>query len=110
MKTDPWLIVVGVIAIGVPNLKDPKVNPVQGTVVRIGANCEFAHMGIANTPRNPKNPGDYWWNIALHVVDTARGVVGRDHWLLDLPGVYLPAVLLAAALFRWRNELRRSPD
>ena len=36
--------------------------------------------------------------------DTARGSVDSDHWLLDLPGVYLPAVLLAAAAFHFRER------
>ena len=33
----------------------------------------------------------------LHVHDTLRGLVESQHWLLDLPGVYLPAVLLVVA-------------
>ena len=33
----------------------------------------------------------------LHIHDTLRGVVESHHWLLDLPGVYLPAVVLVAA-------------
>ena len=35
----------------------------------------------------------------LHVFDTARGAVPSDHWWLDLPGVYLPSVVLAYAAF-----------
>ncbi len=35
----------------------------------------------------------------VHVVDTARGLVGPEHWLIDLPGVYLPAILLSALAF-----------
>jgi hypothetical protein len=37
----------------------------------------------------------------IHVFDTVRGAVSSDHWWLDLPGVYLPALLLglAAAVF-----------
>jgi hypothetical protein len=35
----------------------------------------------------------------LHVFDTARGHVGAAHWGLDLPGVYAPAVLLAALVW-----------
>ncbi len=36
----------------------------------------------------------------LHVYDTVVGNLPHSHWWLDLPGVYLPAVLLAAlALF-----------
>jgi hypothetical protein len=30
----------------------------------------------------------------VHVLDTARGLVGPEHWLIDLPGVYAPAVVL----------------
>ncbi len=30
----------------------------------------------------------------LHLVDTLRGALDADHWLLDLPGVYLPAIVL----------------
>ncbi len=31
----------------------------------------------------------------LHVYDTLRGAVDAHHWWLDLPGVYVPALLLA---------------
>ncbi len=30
----------------------------------------------------------------VHVVDTARGLVGPEHWTIDIPGVYAPALLL----------------
>jgi hypothetical protein len=33
----------------------------------------------------------------LHAYDTLRGALGSDHWWLDLPGVYLPAIVLAWA-------------
>ena len=36
-------------------------------------------------------------HAVLHVYDTAGGTVDPHHWLLDLPTVYLPALLLAAA-------------
>jgi hypothetical protein len=36
-------------------------------------------------------------HAVLHVFDTARGDVPSDHWWLDLPGVYLPALLLGYA-------------
>ncbi len=36
----------------------------------------------------------------LHVYDTTRGFVEADHWWLDLPGVYAPALLLAAMAYR----------
>ena len=36
----------------------------------------------------------------LHAYDTLRGALGHDHWLLDLPGVYLPGILLPIFAFR----------
>ena len=36
----------------------------------------------------------------LHAYDTLRGALGHDHWLLDLPGVYLPGILLPLIAFR----------
>lgn len=30
----------------------------------------------------------------VHVLDTARGLVGPEHWWIDLPGVYAQAVIL----------------
>ncbi len=30
----------------------------------------------------------------VHVIDTTRGLVGPEHWMIDLPGVYGPAILL----------------
>jgi hypothetical protein len=34
-----------------------------------------------------------------HVYDTARGLVGPAHWLIDLPAVYVPALLMATFLW-----------
>jgi hypothetical protein len=31
----------------------------------------------------------------LHAYDTLRGALPADHWWLDLPGVYFPAVVIA---------------
>ncbi len=39
-------------------------------------------------------------HAVLHVYDTARGYVEADHWWLDVPGVYTPAVLLVAMSYR----------
>ncbi len=39
----------------------------------------------------------YVAHAILHVHDSARGIVASDHWWLDAPGVYLPALLLVAA-------------
>lgn len=32
----------------------------------------------------------------VHVFDTLRGLVGPEHFLIDFPGVYLPALVLTA--------------
>ena len=48
-------------------------------------------------------------HAVLHVFDTGRGVVSSDHWWLDLPSVYLPAVvLLAVAVHLRRTESSNS--
>jgi hypothetical protein len=39
-------------------------------------------------------------HAALHLFDTARGFLDAHHWLLDFPGVYLPALLLAPLAWR----------
>lgn len=46
-------------------------------------------------------------HAALHLFDTARGFLDAHHWLLDLPGVYLPAAILAPVAWRC---LRSSTD
>lgn len=40
----------------------------------------------------------------LHAFDTLRGALGHDHWLLDLPGVYLPGVLVPWIAWRWAER------
>jgi hypothetical protein len=44
-------------------------------------------------------------HAALHVCDTAMGHVSAHHWWLELPTIYVPALLLAALLI----SIRRSP-
>ena len=46
----------------------------------------------------------------LHIYDTARGFVEADHWWLDLPGVYAPAVLLVAMTYRLIGEAPTPTD
>jgi len=41
---------------------------------------------------------------ALHVYDTLRGALPGDHWWLDLPGVYIPAIVMAAAAFQFTRN------
>lgn len=47
----------------------------------------------------------YVLHAAGHVFDTARGFVDAHHWWLDLPGIYAPAALLIAMVWR----LQRTP-
>ena len=42
----------------------------------------------------------------LHAYDTLRGALGHDHWLLDLPGVYLPGILMPWIAFGLAAEDR----
>jgi len=42
-------------------------------------------------------------HAVLHVYDTVRGFLPGDHWWLDFPGVYLPALLLLALSERLRR-------
>lgn len=47
----------------------------------------------------------YAAHAVLHVFDTLRAAVEPEHWWLDLPGVYFPAILLlgAAAIAKRRE-------
>ena len=40
----------------------------------------------------------------VHVLDTVRGLVGPEHWWIDVPGVYAPAVLLVGLLVALRRS------
>ncbi len=42
----------------------------------------------------------------LHIYDTSRGYLGHTHWWLDVPGVYLPALLVGGAT--WLLHRRES--
>ena len=47
----------------------------------------------------------YVLHAAIHVWDLVDGRLGGDHWLIDLPGVFLPALILVVmALPRWWSE------
>jgi len=45
-------------------------------------------------------------HAVLHVHDSLRGVVESDHWWLDVPGVYAPALLLVAACVQMSRQNR----
>lgn len=119
---DTWTIVLGIFALsnlsnGVWMLADPvhwyenlpagvpDFGPLNEHFVRdIG--CAFFLLGVglaiaAFVPRFrlaacAAAAGFYALHALVHVLDTARGLVGSEHWLIDLPGVYVPAVLLIA--------------
>lgn len=47
----------------------------------------------------------YVLHAVVHVTDLAAGRLAADHWLVDLPGVFLPALLLLVlCLPRWWRE------
>jgi hypothetical protein len=119
---DGWTIVLGLAALG--NLGNaawmladpvhwyqnlpaavPDFGPLNEHFVRdIG--CAFAVQGLAlgAAAIQPR------WRVAaclavalfytlhavVHVVDTLRGLVGPEHWRIDLAGVYVPAALMLA--------------
>jgi len=41
---------------------------------------------------------------ALHLFDLARGALGPEHWWLDLPGVFAPALLLGALALHFARQ------
>lgn len=44
----------------------------------------------------------YGLHALVHVLDLASGRLDSHHWLLDLPGVFLPAIVLAVLCMpRW---------
>ena len=117
---DPWTIVLGVAALG--NLANgawmladpvhwyenlpagvPDFGPLNEHFVRdIG--CAFVVLGAAlavaafrpawRVAACAGVTAFYALHAAVHVLDTTRGLVGPEHWAIDLPGVYLPALLM----------------
>jgi hypothetical protein len=130
-ERDGWGIVllvlgVGMIANGIWMLVDPGMwyqdlpagvpdyGPLNIHFVRdIG--CAFITVGVAlvwgarrPAVRLPLTVMATLFLVAhavLHIHDTARGIVDSDHWWLDLPGVYAPALVLIVACFQiWRHD------
>jgi hypothetical protein len=125
MARDPWAIVLGLAALG--NLANgawmladpvhwyenlpagvPDFGPLNEHFVRdIG--CAFVVQGAALAAAAFRPA----WRVAacgavalfyvmhalVHVVDTLRGLVGPEHWTIDMSGVYLPALIMVAVTY-----------
>jgi hypothetical protein len=89
----------------------PDTGPLNVHFVRdIGA--AFTTIGVAfcvAAPNAPRHRGVllaaalfYGLHALIHVADLVSGRLAGDHWLVDLPGVFLPAIVLGVlALPRW---------
>jgi hypothetical protein len=126
-----WTIILGLFALGNiangawmliapehwyfnPPARVPGTGPLNEHFVRdIGCTFLLLGIGLAIGATQPR------WRFAalaaaavwsglhalVHVYDTARGLLGPEYWLTDLPGVYGPAILLAlVAAAAWRVE------
>jgi hypothetical protein len=117
---DYWTIVLGLFALsnlanGVWMLADPvhwyenlpaavpDFGPLNEHFIRdIG--CAFFLLGAAlavgafvpswRLPACAASAAFFGMHALVHVLDTMRGLVGPQHWSIDLPGVYLPTVIL----------------
>jgi hypothetical protein len=129
---DTWTIVLGLFALG--NLANgiwmladpvhwyhtlpagvPDFGPLNEHFVRdIGA--AFAVLGgvlgvaaVVPSWRIPASitvAGFAVLHALVHVLDTLRGLVGPEHWSIDLPGVYLPALILTGIAL-WMVKTQR---
>jgi hypothetical protein len=92
----------------------PHTGPLNTHFVRdIGA--AFITIGVAfcvTAPRARRHRGVVLaaglflgLHALIHVADLLAGRLPPEHWLIDLPGVFLPAILLAVlALPQWWEE------
>jgi len=48
----------------------------------------------------------YWLHALVHVTDTLAGRLPASHWAIDAPGVYVPAILLAAIVIAVARSAR----
>ena len=92
----------------------PDTGPFNAHFVRdIGS--AFTTIGIALcavAPQAPRRRGVllvvtlfFVLHAAVHVTDLTSGRLKGGHWLIDMPGVFLPAILLAVlCLPRWWGE------
>ena len=93
----------------------PDTGPLNLHFVRdIGA--AFTTVGVAlcvAAPQAPRRRGVllaaalfFGLHAAIHVADLASGRLHPEHWLVDFPGVFLPALVLAVLCLPrfWRAE------
>ena len=129
---DPWTLVLGLFGLG--NLINgvwmlaspvdwyytlpagvPDFGPLNEHFIRdIGCIFTLLGAGLIGSAFRPA------WRVAacgaaagfsvlhalVHVLDTLRGLVGSEHWLIDLPLVYFPAILLTG-LTIWIHRAHR---
>jgi len=94
----------------------PDTGPLNVHFVRdIGA--AFTTIGVAFCVAAPTAPRRravllaatlfYGLHALVHVADLVSGRLHAEHWLIDLPGVFLPAIVLGLlCLPRWWKEVR----
>ena len=94
----------------------PDTGPLNVHFVRdIGA--AFSTIGVAFLVAAPAAPRHravllaatlfYGLHALVHLADLASGRLHADHWLIDFPGVFLPAIVLGLlCLPRWWREVR----
>jgi len=125
LRLDGWTVVLGFFALG--NLANgawmlvdpvhwyqtlpagvPDFGPLNEHFVRdIGCAFSLLGAGLALAALIPAwrlsacvaVTGFYVLHAAVHVLDTVRGLVAPEHWLIDLPAVYAPAVILLGLTF-----------
>jgi hypothetical protein len=121
-KRDRWTVVLGIAALGnlangIWMLADPEgwywrlpaavpdTGPLNEHFVRdLGATFTVMAAALlaavlrpaARVPLVAMVALFYLLHAAIHVGDTARGLLPASHWAIDFPGVYLPALLMLA--------------
>jgi len=130
-RRDPWAIVFGLFALG--NLGAgtwmlvdpvhwyfnlpagvPDFGPLNEHFVR-DVGCAFFVQGVLlaggavvpawRVPACAVVTLFYPLHAVVDVVGTVRGLVGPEHWMIDVPGVYMPALLLIMTTWLvWRQR------
>ncbi len=125
-RFDAWTIVLGLFALGnfvtgIWMLADPPhwyenlpagvpdFGPMNEHFIRdVGAVFFLTGVGLVGAAVKPSwrvptclmVTGFYVLHATVHVIDTTRGLVGPEHWLIDFPGIYLPALIMIFVTWR----------